>query len=164
MEVILREEVPHLGGIGDIVKVKPGYARNFLLPRGLAVVADPRQRRALDHNKRIIAEKRARVLTAAQSLAQQLAALRLVFTARAGQGGKLFGSITNLDIERALAEQGFTVERRRIRLDEPIKQLGEHRIAIHLGVDVDAGIRVEVQPEGGGEATELGEAASEGAE
>jgi large subunit ribosomal protein L9 len=154
MEVILREDVPHLGSIGDIVKVKPGYARNFLFPRGLAVIADPRQRRVLEHNKRVIAEKRERVLNAARSLAQRLEGLRVVVRARAGQEGKLFGSVTNLDIERALSAQGLAVERRRIRLDEPIKHLGEHRISIHLEAGVDAEVRVHVEPEGGEETSE----------
>jgi large subunit ribosomal protein L9 len=153
MEVILREDVPHLGSIGDVVKVKPGYARNFLLPRGLAVVADPRQRRALEHNKRVIAERRERVLNAAQTLAGRLEKLRLVVSARAGQEGRLFGSVTNLDIERALAAQGFAIERRRIRLDEPIKQLGDHRVSVHLGVGVDAEVTVVVEREGGAEAS-----------
>lgn len=151
MDVILREDVPHLGSIGDIVKVKPGYARNFLLPRGLAVVADPRQRRALEHNKRVIAERRERIVNAARTLAGRLEKLKLVVSARAGQEGRLFGSVTNSDVERALAAQGVTIERRRIRLDDPIKQLGEHRVSIHLGVGVDAEVTVLVEPEGGGE-------------
>src|SRR5580765_811594 len=99
MEVILREDVPHLGNIGDVVKVKPGFARNYLLPRGLAVVADKRNVGALEHEKRIVAEKRERVLRDAQGQLKKLSELRLVVKARAGEEGKLFGSVTNLDIE-----------------------------------------------------------------
>ena len=147
MEVILREDVPHLGHIGDVVNVKPGYARNYLLPRGLAVVANRRNLRELEHQRRMAAEKRERVRRAAEGLAEQLGKLRLVVRARAGEEGKLFGSVTNLDLERALAERGIAIDRRRIRLPEPIKQVGEHRVPVHLGVGVSCELVVEVQPE-----------------
>ena len=147
MEVILREDVPNLGTVGDIVKVKPGYARNYLLPRGLAVVADRRNVHVLEHQKRLVADKRERDRRQAETAAQKLTQLRLTLKARAGEEGKLFGSITNIDIEKALAEQGFTVERRRIRLEDPIKSIGEHLVPIHLGVGVDAHVTVVVEPE-----------------
>jgi large subunit ribosomal protein L9 len=147
MEVILREDVPHLGHIGDVVKVKPGFARNYLLPRGLAVVADKRNLSRLEHERRVAGEKRERVLGAAKTLAEKLSAVRLVVKARAGEEGKLFGSVTNIDVERGLAEQGFEVERRRIRVDEPIKSLGEHHVTVHLDVGVDAAITVVVEAE-----------------
>ncbi len=147
MEVILREDVPTLGMVGDVVKVKPGFARNYLLPRGLAVVADRRNIGVLEHQKRLAADKRERDRRQAEGAAQKLSSLRLTIHARAGEEGKLFGSVTNLDIERALSDQGFTVERRRIRLDEPIKAVGEYVVPIHLGVGVDARITVVVQSE-----------------
>ena len=147
MEVILREDVPNLGSVGDIVKVKPGFARNYLLPRGLAVVADKRNIHVLEHQKRVVADKRERDRKRAQGAAERLSNLRLTIKARAGEEGKLFGSVTNLDIERALAAQGFSVERRRIRLDEPIKSIGEHTVPIHLGVGVDAKVTVIVEAE-----------------
>jgi len=146
MEVILREDVPHLGTIGDIVKVRPGYARNYLLPRGLAAVADKRNLGALEHERRLVEEKRRRVVSAAEEVSKRLASTRLVIQARAGEEGKLFGSVTNIDIERALAEQGFTVERRRIRLDEPIKTLGDHKVAVTLAAGVSAEVTVSVAP------------------
>jgi large subunit ribosomal protein L9 len=146
MEVILREDVPHLGTIGDVVKVRAGYARNYLLPRGLATVADKRNVRALEHERRLADEKRRRALSAAENVAKQLAAARIVITARAGEEGKLFGSVTNIDVERALADQGLTVERRRIRLDEPIKTLGEHKVPISLSVGVTSELTVIVAP------------------
>jgi large subunit ribosomal protein L9 len=148
MEVILREDVADLGSVGDIVKVKPGFARNYLLPRGLAMVADKRNIRALEHQKRVVADKRERDRKLAQGAAERLSNLRLTIKARAGEEGKLFGSVTNLDIERALAAQGFSVERRRIRLEEPIKSIGEHTVPIHLGVGIDAKVTVIVQAEG----------------
>ncbi len=146
MEVILREDVPHLGHIGDIVKVRPGYARNYLLPRGLATVADKRNVRVLEHEKRLVDEKRKRALSAAEQLAKQLAAAKVTIAARAGEEGKLFGSVTNIDVERALSELGFSVERRRIRLDDPIKQVGEHTVVVSLAAGVQADVRVNVTP------------------
>jgi len=147
MEVILREDVPNLGTVGDLVKVKPGYARNYLLPRALAVVADRRNVRELDHQKRLVGDKRERDRRQAETFAQTLSQLRLTLKARAGEEGKLFGSVTNIDIERALTERGFTIERRRIRLEEPIKSIGEHLVPIHLGAGVDAQVTVVVESE-----------------
>jgi large subunit ribosomal protein L9 len=144
MEVILREDVPHLGHIGDIVKVRPGYARNYLLPRGLATVADKRNLRVLEHEKRVVEEKRKRAMSAAEQLAKKLAATAITITARAGEEGKLFGSVTNIDIERALGEAGLMIERRRIRLDEPIKTLGEHKVSVALAAGVQADLTVAV--------------------
>jgi len=146
MELILREDVPHLGHIGDIVKVKPGYARNYLLPRGLAVAADKRNVKRLEHERRVVGEKRERVVKAAQSEAEKLSAVRVTVTARAGEEGKLFGSVTNMDLEKALADRGVSVERRRIKLGEPIKTLGEHKVSVHLGAGVNAEITVIVEP------------------
>ena len=144
MEVILREDVPHLGHIGDIVKVRPGYARNYLLPRGLATVADKRNLRVLEHDKRIVEDKRKRAMSAAEQHAKHLASTTITIPARAGEEGKLFGSVTNIDIERALSDQGLTLERRRIRLDEPIKALGEYKVPIALAAGVQAEITVVV--------------------
>lgn len=145
MEVILREDVQNLGTVGDIVKVKPGFARNYLLPRGLAVIADHRNVHVLEHQKRVVADKREHDRRQAQTAAQALSSIRVTIKARAGEEGKLFGSVTNLDIEKALSEQGVSVERRRIRLDEPIKSIGEHIVPVHLGVGVDAQVTVVVE-------------------
>jgi large subunit ribosomal protein L9 len=147
MEVILREDVADLGSVGDVVKVKAGFARNYLLPRGLAVVADRRNIHALEHQKRLVADKRERDRKQAQSFAERLNNLRLAVKARAGEEGKLFGSVTNLDIEKALAAQGFSIERRRIRLQEPIKSIGEHVVPVHLTAGVDARVTVIVEAE-----------------
>lgn len=144
MEVILKEDVPKLGSIGDVVKVKPGYARNFLLPRGLAILADRRNLKALEHEKRVAAEKREREQRKADQLAKQLAAVSLSIRAKAGEEGRLFGSVTNLDIEKALQDKGFNLDRRRIRLDEPIKQIGDYNVEIHLPLGVIAKVGVAV--------------------
>lgn len=147
MEIILREDVPNVGHTGDVVKVKPGFARNYLIPRGLAVVADRKNLRALEHEKRILAEKRERERRASLSLADKLGQVRLVIRARAGEEGKLFGSVTNLEIEKRLSDSGFSVDRRRIRLNEPIKSLGEHKVPIRLAAGVDTSITVVVESE-----------------
>jgi large subunit ribosomal protein L9 len=144
VEVILRDEVPNLGSIGDVVKVKPGYARNYLLPRGLAMEASSRNLKELEHQKRVIADKRLREHKTAAAAAERLNGVALAFAVRAGEEGKLFGSITNQDIQRALEEKGFQVDRRRILLDEPIKHVGEHPVVIPVGPDVRATLTVAV--------------------
>jgi large subunit ribosomal protein L9 len=149
MEVILREDVPNLGATGEIVRVRPGFARNYLLPRGMAVIADRRNVRVLNHEQRLAAEKRERDRRNAESLAQRLTATRVKIHARAGEEGKLFGSVTNLDIERALSDLGLEVERRRIRLEDPIKSLGEHVVDVQLSGGVVAHLTVEVLPQAG---------------
>lgn len=147
VEVILRDDVTHLGKIGDVVRVKPGYARNFLLPRGLAVEANRKNLRVLEHQKRVITAKGEREKKSAEAVAGKLAGLRLTVRARVGEGGRLFGSVTNLDVERLLGERGFTVDRRRIALDEPIKELGTFPITIQVGRDVRVTVELTVAAE-----------------
>ena len=147
MEIILQEEVANLGQIGDIVKVRDGYARNYLLPRGLAVQANRRNVRVLEHHKRLVAAKKERVQRQAQTLLDQLSALSLTIPAKAGEEGRLFGSVTNIDLEAALKEQGLTLDRRRILLDEPIKQLGSYEVPVNLGGALRANIKLEVTAE-----------------
>jgi len=144
MELILREDVPNLGHIGDLVKVRDGYARNYLLPRGLALEANRRNLKVLEHHKRMVAAKKEKERRQAQSLAEQLSAFTLVIAVRAGEEGRLFGSVTNIDLERALQEQGVTVNRRQILLEEPIKQLGTHTVPIHLGPELRGMVTVQV--------------------
>jgi len=146
MQVILQEDVENLGAIGDVVRVKAGYGRNYLLPRGLAVEASVRSLRAVEHQKRLIADKRLREQKSAAAVAEKLAGVTLTFSLRAGEEGKLFGSVTNQDIQRALAEHGFTIERRRILLHEPIKTVGEHSVTVHVGPDTKAAVSVTVMP------------------
>ncbi len=147
IEVILREDVKTLGQAGEMVRVKPGYARNYLLPQGLAYEATEGNR------KRIAAETRARASrndaerSEAQLLATTLGALKLNLTGKAGEEGKLFGSITTQDIADALAREGHTVDKRRIELEHPIKTLGEHPVTVRLHPDVNAEVRVSVTSE-----------------
>jgi len=142
MEVILRNAIDKLGHPGDIVSVSPGYARNFLLPRGLAYQATP------GNLKRIAAEKnRLEALenerkAAAQAIADKLAEVSVTFAARVGEEGKLFGSVTSSDIAHQLEAQGFKIEKRQIELNEPIKALGMYKVAIKLHADVHPEIKV----------------------
>jgi large subunit ribosomal protein L9 len=144
IDLILREDVPSLGKAGQMVRVKPGYARNFLLPRGLAFEATDGNR------KRVEAEAKARGVRAnsdraeAQELATRIGAVTLEFRAKAGEDGRLFGSITSADIAHRLEAAGVTVDRRKIELEHPLKQLGFHSIPVRLHHDVQAEVRVNV--------------------
>ena len=147
MEIILQEDVENLGEIGDLVKVKDGYARNYLLPRGLALTASRRNVRVLEHRKRLAARKRERAQQNANAVRDRLSGLTLSIMARAGEEDKLFGSVTNIDIEKALRAQNVTIDRRKIILAEPIKQLGTYTVPIRLSRDVEASVSVQVRPE-----------------
>lgn len=146
-EVILQQDVDKLGRLGDVVRVKPGFARNYLLPRGLAVLADRKSLAVLEHQKRVVASKRSKVQKAAQEVAARLAPVALIIKARAGEEQKLFGSIGTADVARALADAGFEIDRRRVLLDAPIKTLGDYQVPIHLGTDVKVTIKVSVVAE-----------------
>jgi large subunit ribosomal protein L9 len=147
IEVILREDIKTLGKAGEMVRVKPGYARNYLLPQGLAYEATE------GNKKRIAAETRARgVRNAAEKAdaeksAATLSAVALTIPGKAGEEGKLFGSVTAQDIAEALGRAGHQVDRRRIELDHPIKSLGEHTVTVRLHPEVHAEVRVSVVPE-----------------
>jgi large subunit ribosomal protein L9 len=146
-EVILREDVPDLGHIGDVVRVRPGYARNYLFPRGLAVEANRRNLRTLEHEKRVLGAKAEREQKSAEGVKGKLDGIALTVRARAGESGRLFGSITNLDVERLLAERGIAVDRRRILLPDPIKDLGTHAVVVQVRRDIRATIQVTVEAE-----------------
>jgi len=147
MEVVLREDIFNLGKMGEVVRVKDGYARNYLLPRGLVLVANKKNLKGLEHEKRVIAAKKDRTLASAQSLSDKLSAVSIIIPAKVGEEGKLFGSVTNLHIEKALSEIGHTVERRKIHLAEPIKNVGDYEVPIRLANDVTANIKVSVVSE-----------------
>lgn len=147
IEVILREDIKTLGKAGEMVRVKPGYARNYLLPHGLAFEATE------GNKKRIAAETRARGVrsaaekTEAEKAASKLSAVSLTIAGKAGEEGKLFGSVTAQDIAEALGRQGHTVDRRRIELEHPIKSLGEHLVTVRVHPEVHAEVRVSVVAE-----------------
>ena len=147
MEVILKEDIANLGKMGEVVRVRDGYARNYLLPRKLVLVANKKNLKSFEHQKRIVADQRGRVLKQAQTLADKLAVLSLVFPVKAGEEGKLFGSVTNIDVEKALKAKGFEVERRKIHLAEPIKTLGDYEVAVRLASDVQVNVKISVVAE-----------------
>ena len=144
MDVILTEDIPKLGQAGEVVRVKPGYGRNFLIPKGLAQLATEGRMRVLDHQRRVIDEKVKREMKNHQAVATQLSKATLSFERQTNVEGKLFGSVTNADIQGQLKEQGFNVERRKIELTEPIKQTGEHPCHIRLFRDVELDLTVTV--------------------
>ena len=144
MQVILKEDVAHLGEVGDLVVVKPGYARNYLLPRGKAVQANDRQLRRVEHEKRIIEAQVAKARGAAEAEAAKLGEVVLTVEKSAGENGKLFGSVTAMELETMLRDLGFSVDRRRIGLEGNIKDLGEYDLAVKLHRDVSATIKVLV--------------------
>ena len=144
MQVILKEDVAHLGEVGDLVVVKPGYARNYLLPRGKAVQANDRQLRRVEHEKRIIEAQVAKARGAAEAEAAKLGEVVLTVEKSAGENGKLFGSVTAMELETMLRDLGFNVDRRRIGLEGNIKDLGEYDLAVKLHRDVSATIKVLV--------------------
>ena len=147
VEVILREDIKTLGKAGELVRVKPGYARNYLLPQGLAYEATEGNR------KRIAAETRVRTArdqaerTEAERVAGTLGGVTLTLSGKAGEEGKLFGSITSQDVADALSRQGHAVDRRRIELEHPIKTVGTHTVSVRLHPEVHAELRVSVVPE-----------------
>lgn len=147
MEVILKEDIPNLGKMGEVVRVRDGYARNYLLPHRLVLIADKKNLKTFEHQKRIIADQSERALKEAQTLSGKMASVSLTIAVKAGEEGKLFGSVTNMDIEKALREKGFDVERRRIDLTEPIKSLGDFEVPIRLTADVTAIVKVSVVSE-----------------
>ncbi len=144
VQVILSEDVHALGDAGQIVTVKPGFARNFLVPQGKAVLATAERVHEVEHQQRVIAEKRAKELTDLEAVKARLDATSLEIAAQAGEEGKLFGSVTAQNLADLLAEKGLDVDRRKIVLPEAIKTLGEHTVAIRLRGDVVAEFKVTV--------------------
>ncbi len=147
MEVILKEDVPKLGHRGEVVKVAEGYGRNYLLPKRLAIEATKGNRAVIEQMKVSSERRSAREKADAEGLSKQLEGATLSFTRKAGEHDHLFGSVTNVDIADALASQGFTVDRRKIQLDEPIKNLGEFAVTIKLHRDITAQVKVVVAKE-----------------
>jgi large subunit ribosomal protein L9 len=144
MKVILREDVPDLGAVGELVSVKDGYARNYLIPKQLAVLANTKNMRQMDHQKRLIEANKVRVRKEAGDIASQLETVSCTIPMLVGEQDKLFGSVTAKDIEEALQHEGITLSRKRIILDEPIKSLGVYTVDVRLHSEVSAKLKVWV--------------------
>jgi len=147
LQVILNDNVPNLGQVGDIVEVASGYARNYLLPRDLAILATPRNMKQFEHTKRLVAAKREKAIQEADSQAKVLNNLALTIARQVGEEDKLFGSVTNRDIADALVKEGHTVDRRNITLEKPIKSLGVFPVQVKLMGGVTAEMQVFVVAE-----------------
>lgn len=144
MKVILKENVENLGHIGDIVKVAPGYARNYLIPRNFAIEATEKNAKALEHAKRQLEYKRNKVLEQARLLVAKIEGLNLSISHQAGEEGKLFGSVTNMELAELLKAQGVEIDRKKIVLDEPIKHVGEFTAVVKIHPEVAANLKVVV--------------------
>ncbi len=147
VKVILSETVQGLGDAGDLVGVKVGYARNFLLPEGKALLATESKVRELEHHKRVVTEKAARDLNDLKALRDRLKSVVLEVTARVGEEGKLFGSVTTAHIAELLAEKGYKIDRRKIQLSEPLREIGDHVVPIRLQRDVTAKVALKISAE-----------------
>ena len=147
VKVILREAVQGLGEAGVVVGVKVGYARNYLLPQGKALLATESKVRELEHHKRVVTEKAARDLNDLKALRDRLESVALEVTARVGEEGKLFGSVTTAHIAELLAEKGYKVDRRKIQLGEPLREIGDHVVPIRLQRDITAKVALKISAE-----------------
>jgi large subunit ribosomal protein L9 len=144
MEIILREDVEKLGNRGELVKVANGYARNFLLPRRLAVAATDANRKIVEQERQAHLRKEAKLKTESEDLAKLLTGVSVTIAQKAGENDQLFGSVTSKDVVDALAAKNYTIDRRKVQLDEPIKQLGEFKVPVRLHREVTAEITVNV--------------------
>lgn len=147
MKVILKADVKDLGRVGEVVSVKDGFARNYLMPKGLAVDASTKNVKQFEHDKRQILEMAKKVKAGAEGLAEKIAATGITIKAKAGEEDKLFGSVTAMDIAEALKAEGIEIDKKKISLEEPIKRLGEYKVAVKLHSNVAAEITVRVEPE-----------------
>jgi large subunit ribosomal protein L9 len=145
VKVILREDIQRLGDAGEVVSVRPGFARNFLLPQGKAILATESSMKALEHHQRVIAEKIAREKKTLEGEKGRIEAIALEIAVQVGEEGKLFGSVTAAQIAELLEAKGVSVDRRKIELAEPIKEVGEHRVPLRLHRDVVATLRLNVR-------------------
>jgi large subunit ribosomal protein L9 len=147
MKVILQKDIPSLGDAGDIREVAEGFARNYLLPKKLVIVANESSKKAIDHQKKLIRIKKDKRKKTSEQLAASMSDIELTISAKVGEEGKLFGSITSMDIAKQLKEKGFDVDKRKILLDNPIKSEGEFKIAIKLEEGLTATVKVNVVKE-----------------
>jgi large subunit ribosomal protein L9 len=144
MQVILREDVDNLGKIGDLVKVKDGYARNFLVPSKKAIEATPKNLKAMEHAKKMVSDRIRTLKKSASADADRIKSLAITIKAKVGEEGKLFGSVTSMDIAEAMQAQGVTIDKRKITLEEPIKRIGDYTVPVKLHTDVVADLKVSV--------------------
>ena len=146
MQIILKEDVHNLGKAGEVVQVRPGYGRNFLIPQGKAAMATARNVAEIEHQKKIIAAKNAKLLKDSQAIADRIAQIEVQIERAVGEEDRLFGSVTSRDIEEALAKKGVTVDHKKLHIGEMIKTIGIHNVEAKLGQGVTATVKVVVVP------------------
>ncbi len=144
MQVILREDIEKLGKIGDLVKVADGYARNYLMPSKKAIEATPKNLNAMNHAKKMVADRLRKLKKEAAADADRIKGLAITIKAKTGEEGKLFGSVTSMDIAEAMKAQGVVIDKRKIILEEPIKRVGDYTITVKLHADVAADFKLSV--------------------
>lgn len=147
MKVVLKDDVKNVGKIGQIVDVADGFARNYLVPRGLAIEANTKNVKSLEHEKKIIQEKAKKIRNSALDLSQKISAMTLVIKAKAGEEGKLFGAVTTMDIAEHLKNEGIEMDKKKISLDEPIKRLGSYSVAVKVHPEISTQLNVQVVEE-----------------
>ena len=147
-KVLLREDVDDLGARGEIVRVRAGYARNYLLPRNLAVQATTGNVKGIEAERAALLKKEATERSTAEAQSQQMGSLVLQFKRKAGEQGALYGSVTSMDVAEALKDKGYEIDRHRIHLREPLKRLGEYKVPVRLHREVTIDLQVKIQPEG----------------
>ncbi len=147
MKVILQKDIPNLGEAGDLKDVAAGYARNFLLPKNMVILANDRSQKAIEHQKRLIKIKKEKRKKEGEKLVDELSSKEVIIKALVGEEGKLFGSVTAIDIAKKIMELGYEIDKRKIQLDEPIKQEGEYDISIKLGEGLTTVVKVIVEKE-----------------
>lgn len=144
MKIILKEDIKKIGKMGQIVDVADGYARNYLVPKGLAVEASTKNVRSLEHEKKIIQEKAMKLKDTAQDIGSRISSMTLTIKAKAGEEEKLFGSVTTMDIAEALLNEGIEIDKKKIFLEEPIKRLGSYSVMLKLHSDVSVPLNIQV--------------------
>ncbi len=147
MKIILKEDIKKIGKMGQIVDVANGYARNYLVPKGLALEASTKNIRSLEHEKKIIQEKAKKLKDSAQDIGSRISSMTLTIKAKAGEEEKLFGSVTTMDIAEALLNEGIEIDKKRISLEEPIKRLGSYSVQIKLHSDVSVPLSIQIVQE-----------------
>ncbi|MCJ7484197.1 MAG: 50S ribosomal protein L9 [Thermodesulfovibrionales bacterium] len=147
MKVILKEDIKKIGIMGQTVTVADGFARNYLVPKGLAVQANIKNMKSLEHAKKVIQEKSKKMKASVQDFADRLSKITLVIKAKAGEEGKLFGSVTTMDIAEQLKNEGIEIDKKKISLDEPIKRIGTYAVSVRLHPEIDTQINLQVVEE-----------------
>lgn len=147
MKVILKDDVKNLGSMGQVVDVADGFARNYLVPRGLAVEANTKNIKSLEHEKKVIQEKAKKIKSQVQDISEKISSMTIVIKAKVGEEGKLFGSVTSMDIAEQMKNEGIEVDKKKISLEEPIKRIGSYSVNIKMHPEITTQVNIQVVEE-----------------